>query len=104
MMVHIHTHIYIFIIFYLLLSISPLGRPCQRCIKRSIGHLCHDEPKGSHGVQQMSSGHNALPAGILAMQSLPQEGKYFTLCLEWFYLYCLRLRCLLRKFILLEKL
>ncbi|KAG5458419.1 MAG: hypothetical protein BJ554DRAFT_1356 [Olpidium bornovanus] len=19
------------------------GRPCQRCIKRSIGHLCHDE-------------------------------------------------------------
>ncbi|RGB33182.1 hypothetical protein C1646_705168 [Rhizophagus diaphanus] len=49
------------------------GRPCQRCIKRSIGHLCHDEPKGSHGVQQMSSGHNALPAGILAMQSLPQE-------------------------------
>jgi hypothetical protein len=27
----------------------------------------------------MSSGHNALPASILAMQSLPQEGKYFTL-------------------------
>jgi hypothetical protein len=24
-----------------------LGRPCQRCIKRSIGHLCHDEPKPS---------------------------------------------------------
>ncbi|KAF9181953.1 hypothetical protein BGZ51_005096 [Haplosporangium sp. Z 767] len=23
------------------------GRPCQRCIKRSIGHLCHDEPKPS---------------------------------------------------------
>jgi hypothetical protein len=52
-----------------------LGRPCQRCIKRSIGHLCHDEPKGSHGVQQMSGGHNALPANILTMQSLPQEGK-----------------------------
>jgi hypothetical protein len=61
---------------YLLLLITLLGRPCQRCIKRSIGHLCHDEPKGSHGVQQMSSGHNTLPAGILAMQSLPQEGKY----------------------------
>ncbi|CAG8597316.1 6190_t:CDS:2, partial [Dentiscutata heterogama] len=29
------------------------GRPCQRCIKRSIGHLCHDEPKGSHGPQQI---------------------------------------------------
>jgi len=49
------------------------GRPCQRCIKRSIGHLCHDEPKGSHGTQQMTGGHNALPAGILTMQSLPQE-------------------------------
>ncbi|KAI9311588.1 hypothetical protein BX666DRAFT_1867847 [Dichotomocladium elegans] len=23
------------------------GRPCQRCIKRNIGHLCHDEPKSS---------------------------------------------------------
>lgn len=21
------------------------GRPCNRCIKRSIGHLCHDEPR-----------------------------------------------------------
>ncbi|EIN14633.1 hypothetical protein PUNSTDRAFT_96624 [Punctularia strigosozonata HHB-11173 SS5] len=23
------------------------GRPCQRCIKREIGHLCHDEPRQS---------------------------------------------------------
>ncbi|CDH60693.1 potential fungal zinc cluster transcriptionfactor [Lichtheimia corymbifera JMRC:FSU:9682] len=23
------------------------GRPCQRCIKRSIGHMCHDEPRSS---------------------------------------------------------
>ncbi|KAI8815372.1 hypothetical protein BJ742DRAFT_783370 [Cladochytrium replicatum] len=23
------------------------GRPCQRCIKRKIAHLCHDEPKPS---------------------------------------------------------
>lgn len=23
------------------------GRPCNRCIKRSIEHLCHDEPRGS---------------------------------------------------------
>ena len=22
-------------------------RPCARCIKRSIGHLCHDEPRDS---------------------------------------------------------
>src|SRR5437868_15300795 len=58
------------------------GRPCQRCIKRSIGHLCHDEPKGSHGAQQMTGGHNSLPAGLLTMQPLSQEGKGFTLCLK----------------------
>ncbi|ORE03421.1 hypothetical protein BCV72DRAFT_257809 [Rhizopus microsporus var. microsporus] len=31
------------------------GRPCQRCIKRSIGHLCHDEvktPNNSASLQQ----------------------------------------------------
>ncbi|CDS07087.1 Putative Zn(2)-C6 fungal-type DNA-bindingFT domain protein [Lichtheimia ramosa] len=28
------------------------GRPCQRCIKRSIGHLCHDEPKHSNNSAQ----------------------------------------------------
>lgn len=33
-----------------LLDIS--GRPCQRCIKRSIGHLCHDEPKHSNNSAQ----------------------------------------------------
>ncbi|KAJ5081879.1 hypothetical protein NUU61_010143 [Penicillium alfredii] len=22
-----------------------MGRPCSRCIKRNIGHLCHDEPR-----------------------------------------------------------
>lgn len=22
-----------------------LDRPCSRCIKRNIGHLCHDEPR-----------------------------------------------------------
>ncbi|CAI2166223.1 4510_t:CDS:2 [Funneliformis geosporum] len=37
------------------------------------GHLCHDEPKGSHGAQQVSTGHNVLTAGILTMQSLPQD-------------------------------
>ncbi|KAF8336867.1 uncharacterized protein EI90DRAFT_3144589 [Cantharellus anzutake] len=26
------------------------GRPCQRCIKRDIGHLCHDEPKSKLGT------------------------------------------------------
>ena len=35
---------------------DPQERPCTRCVKRNIGHLCHDEPrepmkrtKGEHG-------------------------------------------------------
>ncbi|KIJ64975.1 hypothetical protein HYDPIDRAFT_89380 [Hydnomerulius pinastri MD-312] len=40
------------------------GRPCQRCIKREIGHLCHDEqrpPKngGKQDMGMMSSGAEA---------------------------------------------
>ncbi|EXJ78145.1 hypothetical protein A1O3_09306 [Capronia epimyces CBS 606.96] len=27
-------------------------RPCQRCIKRNIGHLCHDEPREGHGYHK----------------------------------------------------
>lgn len=34
-------------ILQLLTSYPSIGRPCQRCIKRSIGHLCYDEPKPS---------------------------------------------------------
>ncbi|KAF5358612.1 hypothetical protein D9758_007675 [Tetrapyrgos nigripes] len=37
------------------------GRPCQRCIKREIGHLCHDEPRtmqgNEHQVNPTSQGH-----------------------------------------------
>ncbi|CAG8527957.1 12312_t:CDS:2 [Gigaspora margarita] len=54
------------------------GRPCQRCIKRSIGHLCHDEPKGSNGPQQMSGGNNAVPANLITMQSVPQDFAQLT--------------------------
>ncbi|KAJ7292690.1 hypothetical protein C8J57DRAFT_1160964 [Mycena rebaudengoi] len=28
------------------------GRPCQRCIKREIGHLCHDERRSKTGDKQ----------------------------------------------------
>lgn len=31
-------------------------RPCQRCIKRNIGHLCHDEPREGHGYHKKSKG------------------------------------------------
>lgn len=34
-------------------------RPCTRCIKRNIGHLCHDEPreptKRTRGEQELST-------------------------------------------------
>ncbi|RUS29455.1 hypothetical protein BC938DRAFT_480646 [Jimgerdemannia flammicorona] len=42
------------------------GRPCQRCIKRSIGHLCHDEPKvppPPHS-QGLSGGNTYLPMSV----------------------------------------
>lgn len=29
-------------------------RPCKRCIKRNIGHLCHDEPREGHGYHKKS--------------------------------------------------
>ncbi|KAF9934117.1 hypothetical protein FBU30_003398 [Linnemannia zychae] len=45
------------------------GRPCQRCIKRNIGHLCHDEPKPSQlansaaAAAANSGGRNASQQG-----------------------------------------
>ena len=47
-------------------------RPCTRCIKRNIGHLCHDEPREgvkrtktdpeSSNGEKSSSMHEATPA------------------------------------------
>ncbi|KAF7347309.1 hypothetical protein MVEN_01486300 [Mycena venus] len=31
------------------------GRPCQRCIKREIGHLCHDERRSKTAEKQSAS-------------------------------------------------
>ncbi|CAO3660851.1 unnamed protein product [Rhizopus stolonifer] len=36
------------------------GRPCQRCIKRSIGHLCHDEVKPSNHSTPVQTPVNKL--------------------------------------------
>ncbi|KAF8509653.1 hypothetical protein BU17DRAFT_56011 [Hysterangium stoloniferum] len=64
------------------------GRPCQRCIKREIGHLCHDEvklasggykdsrnsPATSNGQTQPSSQESYNPPennGHFNMQALP---------------------------------
>ncbi|KAI8360040.1 hypothetical protein B0O80DRAFT_438246 [Mortierella sp. GBAus27b] len=35
------------------------GRPCQRCIKRNIGHLCHDEPKPSQAAAAAQQSANS---------------------------------------------
>ncbi|KAG0766705.1 hypothetical protein G6F57_003823 [Rhizopus arrhizus] len=43
------------------------GRPCQRCIKRSIGHLCHDEvkpPNNSISIQQQKQQLNNARSDI----------------------------------------
>ena len=32
-------------------------RPCTRCIKRNIGHLCHDEPRESAKRPKGEPGH-----------------------------------------------
>ncbi|KAI7876109.1 hypothetical protein K492DRAFT_152033, partial [Lichtheimia hyalospora FSU 10163] len=42
------------------------GRPCQRCIKRSIGHLCHDEPKHSNNSAQNNKNRNTVPTTTTA--------------------------------------
>ncbi|TRX97357.1 hypothetical protein FHL15_001635 [Xylaria flabelliformis] len=36
-----------------------LERPCTRCIKRNIGHLCHDEPRDPDAKKPKSSNHAA---------------------------------------------
>ncbi|EED79354.1 predicted protein [Postia placenta Mad-698-R] len=37
------------------------GRPCQRCIKREIGHLCHDERRSSVKEKTPTPGSSSIP-------------------------------------------
>ncbi|KAI0305298.1 hypothetical protein B0F90DRAFT_1703288 [Multifurca ochricompacta] len=47
------------------------GRPCQRCIKREIGHLCHDENRpGKQGAMQAQT-MMAPPPQMSAPPSTP---------------------------------
>ncbi|KIW20406.1 hypothetical protein PV08_00981 [Exophiala spinifera] len=39
-------------------------RPCKRCIKRNIGHLCHDEPRDGHGYQKKSKTDSDTATGV----------------------------------------
>jgi hypothetical protein len=40
-------------------SPSTQERPCTRCVKRNIGHLCHDEPR--EAVKKSKSEHDTSP-------------------------------------------
>ncbi|KAG0081652.1 hypothetical protein BGZ92_000159 [Podila epicladia] len=55
------------------------GRPCQRCIKRNIGHLCHDEPKpsaaGSSNQSNASSSNAGTPAPSAGLSSSPEARR-----------------------------
>lgn len=55
-------------------------RPCTRCIKRNIGHLCHDQPreadtqKGKNGKgteEQSDTGSVAMPATMGPPSNFP---------------------------------
>ncbi|KAF7726474.1 hypothetical protein EC973_008709 [Apophysomyces ossiformis] len=52
------------------------GRPCQRCIKRSIGHLCHDEPKYTNQQQQKnrSTTNTTTPANNYMLTNMANNG------------------------------
>ena len=46
-----------------------LERPCTRCVKRDIGHLCHDEPRdGPKRSKSEGGGADLPPAGEEGLQ------------------------------------
>jgi hypothetical protein len=56
-------------------------RPCTRCVKRNIGHLCHDEPregvKKSKSEPENTSGEgepakNGTHSSETALEAVPQ--------------------------------
>lgn len=62
---------------------SPQERPCTRCIKRNIGHLCHDQPresdtqKGKNGKgaeEQSDAGSATMPATMGPPSNFPAAG------------------------------
>lgn len=51
-------------------------RPCGRCLKRNIGHLCHDEPREvkkpkQNGVQTNDHEHDELAVSIPSAAPTP---------------------------------
>ncbi|KAK4221468.1 meiosis protein SPO22/ZIP4 like-domain-containing protein [Podospora fimiseda] len=53
-----------------------LERPCTRCVKRNIGHLCHDEPRDQASVKSKSTvGPSAVHGSTSGSQSDLGHGK-----------------------------
>ncbi|KAB8339033.1 hypothetical protein FH972_021969 [Carpinus fangiana] len=51
------------------------ARPCSRCIKRNIGHLCHDEPREQKkGKSEPSSNGNKVADGVPG--NTPVDGPF----------------------------
>ncbi|KAF9184600.1 Transcription factor [Haplosporangium sp. Z 767] len=50
-----------------------MWRPCQRCIKRNIGHLCHDEPKPSQLAASRAANANGNEARKTPQQDQQQK-------------------------------
>lgn len=57
-------------------------RPCTRCVKRNIGHLCHDEPREGvkkaksepeNGNAQSEGPKSGAPASDAAAHAMPQQ-------------------------------
>ncbi|KAI9209312.1 uncharacterized protein BJ171DRAFT_470975 [Polychytrium aggregatum] len=50
------------------------GRPCQRCIKRKIAHLCHDEAKPSTSASSSSSSLSSMASSTINAHALGVGG------------------------------
>ncbi len=50
-----------------------LERPCARCVKRDIGHLCHDEPREGQGQGQAGGRRSVSEVGVAEIAPAGEE-------------------------------
>ena len=57
------------------LTVGVQDRPCARCVKRSIGHLCHDEPREPGKATKVEQ-DNVVGSGegLLKQEGIPADG------------------------------
>ena len=60
-------------LFQLMPKLAMQERPCTRCMKRNIGHLCHDEPREPMKRAKLDHGHMHGEAESLMK---PEESLY----------------------------